>query len=107
MESPTSIPPKAATPQEIIKILESKEYHNLVGVVETDEVEFKREPYQLDMNSQKQELSKDVTGLANSKGGVIVIGVKTEKHPSLPHEQAIEVIPFPIPPIRWGYGTTI
>lgn len=94
----TPFPPKELTPQEIRKILESKKYHNLVGVVETDEVEFKGEPYQLDKDSQKQELSKDVTGLANSKGGVIVIGVKTEKHPSLPHEQAIEVSPFPIPP---------
>ena len=95
----SSIPiaPKELTPQKIREILESKAYHDLVGVVETDEVEFKQEPYQLDKNPQKQELAKDVSGLANSKGGVIVIGVKTEKHPSLPHEQAIEVSPFPIP----------
>lgn len=98
MEAPTSIPPKELNPQEIRKILESKEYHKLVGIVETEGVEFKGEPYRVDNNLQKQELAKDVSGLANSKGGVIVIGVKTEKHPSLPHEQAIEVSPFPIPP---------
>ncbi|MGL3710674.1 AlbA family DNA-binding domain-containing protein [Leptospirillum ferriphilum] len=90
--------PQESTPQKIREILESKEYQNLLGVVETDEVEFKGEPYQLDKDTQKQELSKDVSGLANSKGGVIVIGIKTKKHPSLPHEQAIKVNPFPIPP---------
>ena len=36
---------KALTPQKIREILESKAYHDLVGVVETDEVEFKQEPY--------------------------------------------------------------
>lgn len=98
MDKSTPIPPKELPPQEIIKILESREYRLLVGVVETEEVEFKGEPYRVDNNLQKQELAKDVSGLANSKGGVIVIGVRTEKHPSLPHEQAIEVSPFPIPP---------
>lgn len=92
---------KALTPQKIREILESKAYHDLVGVVETDEVEFKQEPYQVDKDSpikdsQKQELAKDVTGLANSKGGVIVIGVKTEKNPSMPHDQVVKVSPFPI-----------
>ena len=104
MDAPIPIPPKELTPQEIRKILESREYYNLLGIVETEEVEFKGEPYQLDKDSQKQELSKDVSGLANSKGGVIVIGVKTERKPTIPHDQAIDVKPFPIPPSSGGYS---
>lgn len=87
--------PKELTPEKIREILEKKSYQDLIGVLETDKVEFKGQPYLLENESQKQELSKDVTGLANSKGGVIIIGVKTEKNLLIPHDQVVEISPFP------------
>jgi hypothetical protein len=44
--------------------------------VETEHLEFKAEPYRLEHELQKQELAKDVSGLANARGGAILIGFK-------------------------------
>jgi hypothetical protein len=90
--------PKELSVQDVLQILEEKKFQDFQGVVETDEIEFKRSPYQLEKNgSQQLELAKDVAALANSNGGVIVIGVDTGKNPSISCDQAVEVIPFPRP----------
>lgn len=89
--------PKELTLQDVLQILEEKQFQDLQGVVESDEIEFKHSPYQLENDLQKLELAKDVAALANLKGGIIVIGVETAKNPSISCDQAVKVIPFPRP----------
>jgi hypothetical protein len=68
------------TRQEVLASLERGSFNDLIGQEEGLELEFKRSPYRLDMEAEKFELAKDVSGLANAEGGVIVIGVRTKRH---------------------------
>ena len=52
------------------------------GTPESEWLDFKRSHYRLADKGQKIELAKDVSGFANSTGGVIVIGVETERRAS-------------------------
>lgn len=54
-------------------------FQALLGTAESDELEFKGQPYGLQQPRHKLELAKDLSALANSKGGVIVLGARTEK----------------------------
>ena len=67
------------TREEALAILAGGDFDGFVGVTEGLEVEFKREPYRMGQDSQKFELAKDVSALANAGGGVIVIGVLAER----------------------------
>ena len=46
---------------------------------ESDWIDFKQSHYRLSDNKQKLELAKDVSGFANAGGGVICVGIKTER----------------------------
>ena len=83
-----------STPEQILEILESGDLSRLKGVFEDERVEFKKQPYSLASDSDKIELAKDVTALANAAGGVIVLGVKTALDQSHPGEHAELVRPF-------------
>ncbi|NOT96228.1 MAG: ATP-binding protein, partial [Nitrospira sp.] len=63
--------------EDVQQILESGEFDSLIGTQEDDHLECKGEPYQLDINHAKLEFAKDVSALANAKGGIILIGVRT------------------------------
>jgi len=54
----------------------------VLGTPECEWLDFKGEPYRLAEDDEKLELAKDVTALANSGGGVIVIGYKTRREPT-------------------------
>ncbi len=73
---------------ELLTLLDGGDLDQLVGVREDLEVEFKRQPYQLDQESEKFELAKDVSALANAAGGAIVIGVQTERSQESPTDEA-------------------
>jgi hypothetical protein len=60
------------TRDEALAILAGGDFERFIGVAESLEVEFKGEPYRAEQDSQKFELAKDVTALANAAGGVIV-----------------------------------
>lgn len=64
---------------ELNEILASGNFENLIGKVENQWFECKKAPYFIDNPKQKQELAKDIVGMANAEGGVILLGVKTEK----------------------------
>jgi predicted HTH transcriptional regulator len=71
--------PKSLSLDDCRNLLASADYMSFVDAVETEHIEFKSEPYRLENDLQKQELAKDVSGLANAGGGVILIGFKTTK----------------------------
>lgn len=64
---------------DVIAILKSGSFDELVGVIEDGHVDFKSQPYKLDTEVGKFELAKDVAAFANGRdAGAIVIGVTTE-----------------------------
>lgn len=76
---------------QLLAVLDGGDFEQLVGVREDIEVEFKRQPYQLDRESEKFELAKDVSALANANGGAIVIGVQTERSEESPADEAVRL----------------
>lgn len=78
------------TPDEARAILRSGNFAGLIGVIETDQLEAKSEPYP-DTNLGHFELAKDVSALANARGGIIIIGVRTERFPERQADEITEV----------------
>jgi len=64
---------------EIEEILSESRFQDLLGIAESHRLEFKSQPYDLQQIKQQHELAKDVSALANSEGGYIVVGIKTKK----------------------------
>ena len=67
------------TPGQIIDALAKGERDRLTGAEETEQVDFKLAFYALAEARQKWELAKDVAAFANKRGGLIVVGVETER----------------------------
>src|SRR5579863_7313892 len=69
------------TVAEAIQVLRSGHFDQFLGTTESAQVEAKGEPYQLSgSDRQKHELAKDVSALANSSGGIILIGFRTTRN---------------------------
>ncbi|MCY3657282.1 MAG: putative DNA binding domain-containing protein [Chloroflexi bacterium] len=68
-------------------------FDEIRGTPESDWIDFKRAPYQLDQKKGKLELAKDISGFANSGGGVLVVGVETERQPVTRIETASRLTP--------------
>lgn len=67
------------TPGQIVDALARTDPTSLIGAVETEQVDFKLGPYVLAEKHQKWELAKDVAAFANRRGGLIVIGIETQR----------------------------
>jgi hypothetical protein len=80
-------------PDEILAALEAEKPGALIGTPESAQIDFKAMPYLLETPKGKWELAKDVAGLANLGGGVLVIGVRTEKTEGNFREIAAELRP--------------
>jgi hypothetical protein len=65
--------------EEITSILQSGDFTRLIGGLEDDRLECKSAPYDLTSDREKMECAKDVSSLANADGGIILIGVQTER----------------------------
>ena len=65
----------------------------LIGLLESEWLEFKKEPYFLDDANHKFEVAKDVSAMANAGEGVIVIGVDTALGASSRREVATALRP--------------
>ncbi|MFA5355584.1 MAG: ATP-binding protein [Candidatus Paceibacterota bacterium] len=62
----------------IINIISRNDFDSLIGEIENDCFDCKGQPYQLQNDSEKRELAKDVSSFANNEGGYILIGIKTK-----------------------------
>jgi hypothetical protein len=81
---------------ELLENLAAKQFDALVGVSESAWLDAKESPYFLDGLKQKLELAKDVSALANSIGGIIVLGFATTRDSLTAGERISEVKPFPL-----------
>ena len=79
------------TREQALTALAAGEFNEFIGVEENLEVEFKGEPYALDAETGKFELAKDVSALANARGGVILLGIRTERRSEVFADTAAEV----------------
>lgn len=83
------------TAEEVNALLASGDFDRLIGVEEGELLECKAAPYQLEHEHQKSEFAKDVSALANAKGGIILIGVRTERDATRPgFDEIKETRPF-------------
>jgi len=83
---------------DLIAALARCEPGSLVGTPEGPRIEFKQPPsYELEHDSGKWELAKDVAAMANAEGGLIVIGVATMKDPAIAGDVASAVDPCKSP----------
>lgn len=78
---------------DVLDILESRDDNQLLGVYETSWLDFKG-AYHFDKARERWEFVKDVTALANSGGGLIVVGVQSKADPARDEERADAVKPF-------------
>ena len=67
------------SPEDVLAVLADRKPSLLIGIEESAQVDFKSEPYDLATDKGKWELGKDVAGMTNFAGGLIVIGVFTVK----------------------------
>jgi predicted HTH transcriptional regulator len=75
--------------EEILQLLDAADFDALIGAVETAEIDFKRSPYRLNDAAEAFELAKDVTALANTEaGGILVIGFQTRS----PEESGLDTV---------------
>lgn len=74
-----------------MQILKSGDFDRLKGLVEDEYLDFKSEFYHLSDEKNKFEFAKDVSSFANSMGGILVLGVETEKVAEHPNEVATKI----------------
>lgn len=68
------------TSEEIKKILKEGKFSNFISIKETEIFEAKRKkPYNFSNKKSIREFIKDITSLANSKGGFIIFGLVTTR----------------------------
>jgi hypothetical protein len=82
------------TREQTLAIVDAGDFEQFVGEREDLELEFKGEPYQVQGETARFELAKDACALANGNGGVIVIGVRTERREDSPLDEATEIRSF-------------
>jgi hypothetical protein len=80
---------------QLIRALTEEEYDRVLGTSEGFWLDFKQAPYQLDQAHERWELAKDVGAFANETGGLIVIGFRTERSPTLGIDTATAYRPVP------------
>ncbi|MEK6335916.1 MAG: ATP-binding protein [Acidobacteriota bacterium] len=64
------------------ELIIKSEFDSLVGEIENEWFECKGQPYQVNTQTGKRELAKDVSSFANINGGYILIGLKTKSGPT-------------------------
>jgi hypothetical protein len=86
---------------ELMLALERAQYATVLETPESDYLDFKEGPYQLQEPHQKWQLAKDVAAFANSRGGLIVVGYRTARPANALVEQAVAHRPVPKALVNW------
>ena len=91
-----SVHPKSIdSPADVIAALERGDDDALLNVEESIWLDAKGEPYSLHRNDEKWELAKDISAMANAKGGLLVIAARTTKPETHLEERITKVVPVP------------
>ena len=80
-------PSRLLPPNRVAELVRSAQFVQLLGVAESDQVDFKGYGYDMSNRKHVRELIADVASLANARGGVLVLGIGTVVHQA----QRIEV----------------
>ena len=83
------------TSSEILEILRASDDGALVGLEESTEFDAKSQPYRIDEPKGRWELAKDVSAMANARGGLLLVGAKTRRLEGSFVEQVASVDPIP------------
>jgi predicted HTH transcriptional regulator len=86
----------APSKEEILAKLAGGDFEALVREPESDWRECKQSPYQLSTDKHKLELAKDVAGLANAAGGLLLIGFATARDATHGVDRVSHVSSFPL-----------
>jgi hypothetical protein len=76
------------------EFVEISDFDSLIGEIENVWFDCKSQPYQVENNTGKRDLAKDVSSFLNVKGGIILIGIKTEKSATRFGDEIKETRPF-------------
>lgn len=71
--------PRKIPVDEVLSILRSGGFDALIGGLEDEHLECKGAPYRFADDAEKMEFAKDISALANANGGIILLGVTTER----------------------------
>jgi hypothetical protein len=82
--------------EEIREILMTGNFEELKGTLENEFFEAKSEPWELDSERGKLDLAKDISSLANWRGGIIVIGATTAQATTYQRNEIQEIHPLPV-----------
>src|SRR5262249_763387 len=82
------------TVEEVTDILSKGTFGEFISTVEHIQFECKNGLYDLKATTSKIELAKDVSALANSKGGYLLIGPATAKNPLHQGDEVVSVSEF-------------
>ena len=79
----------------LIEALARGDHDAVLGTPESHWVDFKRDPYRLETPKDQWELAKDVAAMAETRGGIVVIGYEIEKLLNEGIEVAVKHHPVP------------
>lgn len=69
-------------------------FEALVGEIETEAFDCKREPYRVENDKGRRELAKDVSSFANARGGYVLVGMATRKNDVHLKDEVEKACPF-------------
>jgi hypothetical protein len=75
-------------------LLVARDFDKLLGEVETAWFDAKDQPYDIDTDTGKRELARDVVAFANSGGGILVIGLRTAKSTAHFADEVVKIRPL-------------
>ncbi len=84
------------TIEEIQQILSRGAFQELIGALENEFFEAKSEPWDLETERGQLNMAKDISSLANLRGGVIVIGAVAHEADTYQRNEIQEIHPLPI-----------
>jgi len=93
---PRGVRVRRATIDELLGLLRFGDFGSILGVREDVRIEFKRE-LNLKLDSEKHKLAKTVAAFANSGGGMLLVGVSSDRDPTTRSDYASELVYVPFP----------